>query len=147
MTSSEKKALLIVTGTLLLSLIVQWIRPHIVRTELYDYSMEDSLFRVLSADTTRPFPYGNAVDGHSEGAERSSATEAQAINPININTAGQKELEKLPRIGPATARRILEYRSAHGSFPNVESLTRVRGIGPKTLARLKPLITVETDSL
>jgi comEA protein len=144
MTDSEKKALLIITGTLLLSLIIQWIRPHIIRTDIYDYSMEDSLFKVLSADTSRPFPYPDAKTSKS-----SDPSHNKELTPsgININTADQNELERLPRVGPATAKRILQYRSEKGPFPNIESLTRVRGIGPKTLERLKPFIRVEADSL
>ncbi|MGD9789090.1 MAG: helix-hairpin-helix domain-containing protein [Phycisphaerales bacterium] len=60
---------------------------------------------------------------------------------ININTASQSELELLPRIGPALAGRIVEYREEHGPFRRPEDLDRVKGIGAKTLERLLPLIT------
>jgi competence protein ComEA len=61
---------------------------------------------------------------------------------ININTATIQELETLPRIGPAVAQRIVEYREASGPFPDVEALTNVSGIGPSTLDELRELITV-----
>ncbi len=61
---------------------------------------------------------------------------------ININTATQAELESLPRIGPATAQRIIEYRTANGPFGRIEDIMNVRGIGPATFEQLKDLITV-----
>lgn len=62
---------------------------------------------------------------------------------ININTATQAELETLPRIGPAMAQRIIEYRTANGPFRRIEDIQNVRGIGPATFEQLKDLITVE----
>jgi competence protein ComEA len=61
---------------------------------------------------------------------------------VNINTATAAELETLPRIGPATAQRILEYREANGPFEAVEDIQDVPGIGPATFEGLKDLITV-----
>jgi competence protein ComEA len=68
---------------------------------------------------------------------------APAGGPININTAGLAELDRLPRIGPATAQRILDYRAAHGAFQRVEDIMNVKGIGPATFEKLKDLITVD----
>ena len=61
---------------------------------------------------------------------------------IDINTASIKELQRLPRVGPAIAQRIIDYRTANGPFRAVDDLTSVRRIGPKNLTRLKPLLTV-----
>ena len=57
---------------------------------------------------------------------------------VNVNTASQRALERLPRIGPAMAERIIADRP----FSSVSDLERVRGIGPTTLDRLRPLVTV-----
>lgn len=62
---------------------------------------------------------------------------------LNVNKATQAELELLPGIGPAMAKRIIEFRSAHGSFKRIEDLDKVKGIGPKTLDKLRPLVTIE----
>ena len=66
--------------------------------------------------------------------------------PININLASQAELMRLPRIGPKLSERIVEER-AKGPFKSVDDLRRVKGIGPKTLANLRPFITVGYDPL
>ncbi len=63
---------------------------------------------------------------------------------ININTATAAELDRLPRIGPSIAQRIVEYREANGPFTKVEDLMRVKGIGPATFEQLRDLITVGT---
>ncbi len=61
---------------------------------------------------------------------------------ININTATTAELELLPRIGPAMAQRILDYREVHGPFQTVEDLLNIAGIGPATLEQLRPHVTL-----
>jgi competence protein ComEA len=61
---------------------------------------------------------------------------------LDLNRAGIEELQELPGIGPALAVRILESRSRDGRFEVPEDLLRVRGIGPATLDRLRPLIRV-----
>jgi competence ComEA-like helix-hairpin-helix protein len=61
---------------------------------------------------------------------------------INLNTASEEALQTLPRIGPVLARRIIEERTAR-PFKTVDELRRVRGIGPKTLEQLRPLVSVK----
>lgn len=68
---------------------------------------------------------------------------AASAGPININTASQAELETLPRIGPAIAGRIIEYRSAHGPFARIEDIKNVKGIGDATFTAIKDYITVK----
>ncbi|GAA1544474.1 helix-hairpin-helix domain-containing protein [Nocardioides humi] len=61
---------------------------------------------------------------------------------VNLNTAGQAELESLPQVGPVTAQAIIAWREAHGGFTRVDELLEVDGIGAKTLQRLTPHVTV-----
>jgi competence ComEA-like helix-hairpin-helix protein len=62
---------------------------------------------------------------------------------VNLNTATAGELELLPRIGPTLSARIIEDRDTNGPFEAIEALDRVKGIGPRTILRLRPHITVE----
>jgi competence protein ComEA len=61
---------------------------------------------------------------------------------VNINTATADELDTLPGVGAVTARRILDYRAAHGPFKSIEDIQQVTGIGDATYQKLKDLITV-----
>lgn len=67
---------------------------------------------------------------------------APKTGPVNINTADLTELQRLPGVGPAIARRILDDRAANGLYRSVDDLMRVRGIGEKTLEKIKPLASV-----
>ena len=52
---------------------------------------------------------------------------------IDLDTASARQIERLPRVGPQLARRIVDEREAHGPFGSLEGLKRVSGIGPATL--------------
>ncbi|MFP4624575.1 MAG: ComEA family DNA-binding protein [Gemmatimonadota bacterium] len=58
---------------------------------------------------------------------------------VDINAAGADELTRLPGVGPVLAARIVAFRDSAGSFPAVDSLLAVKGIGPATLERIRPL--------
>ncbi len=62
---------------------------------------------------------------------------------IDLNAATAAELELLPRIGPKLAARIVEDRATNGPFESVEALDRVKGIGPRTVARVRPHVRVD----
>lgn len=62
---------------------------------------------------------------------------------VNINTASMDELIALPYIGEAKAKAIIEYRTANGPFKSIDELIYVKGIGVKTLDKLREYITAE----
>ena len=78
----------------------------------------------------------------TEQKKSSDSAEKKVTFPVNINTASKKELDALPGIGETLAQRIIDYRSANGPFSTVDELTKVKGIGAKTLEKLKPYATV-----
>lgn len=61
---------------------------------------------------------------------------------IDLNSAAWPELSLLPGVGETRARRIVEYRIQHQPFRTVDELQNVSGIGPKTMDRLRPYVTV-----
>lgn len=65
-----------------------------------------------------------------------------AAGMVNINTAGQAELEQLPGIGPALAGRIIDHRTNNGPFLSPEDIMSVSGIGEKRYEQIKDRITV-----
>ncbi len=73
-----------------------------------------------------------------EREDRLAMETAQPSGTVDINQASRDELMQIPGIGDVTATAIIEERP----FKTVEDLTRVRGIGPKTLEKIKPWVTV-----
>ncbi len=65
---------------------------------------------------------------------------------VNINTASAEQLQLLPRVGPALAERIIEFRDANGPFQRVDELVAVRGIGEKSLEKLRPYVVTKGDT-
>lgn len=74
------------------------------------------------------------------GLLAASICSARAEERIDINTAGALELEKLYRINPRTAKRIIAERDKNGPYLSLEDLAeRVREVGPQTIARWEGL--------
>jgi competence protein ComEA len=67
---------------------------------------------------------------------------AEEAAKININTASVEELTHLEGVGPNYAKRIMQYREAHGPFEHIDDLMKVQGIGPKTFEANKEKITI-----
>ncbi len=65
---------------------------------------------------------------------------SQPSGVVNINTASSEELELLPRVGPALAGRIIEFREANGPFQTVDEILAVKGIGESSFEKLEPFI-------
>lgn len=69
-------------------------------------------------------------------------THAAPDAPINLNTATAEQLTDVPGIGTALASRIVEFRDQNGPFERVDDLLKVRGIGERSLEKLRPYVTV-----
>ena len=85
---------------------------------------------------------GVARRARSPGSPGPLATAGTASALLDLNRASAVDLTRLPGVGPTLARRIVDARQDRGRFDRVEELLEVRGIGPATLARLRPLIRI-----
>jgi len=71
------------------------------------------------------------------------ALDALAVDgQINVNTAGGKELERLPFIGEARALAIVRYRQKKGHFTSVDEVRQVPEIGEETFQAIKPYLAL-----
>lgn len=77
-----------------------------------------------------------------DGAGGTNGGSGSPSGPVDLNRAGQAELEALPGIGPSLAQAILDHRTRDGPFSSVDGLLDVRGIGPTRLEQLRPLVRV-----
>jgi len=86
---------------------------------------------------------GEEIPTITETPQQGTSTAASGTTQkININTADATELQQLSGIGEKKAADIIKYREENGSFQAVEDLTKVSGIGEKTLENLKDSITI-----
>jgi len=70
-----------------------------------------------------------------------AAAKAKLRGVVNLNQADEAALELLPGIGPSKSKRIVDHRKTK-PFKKVDDLTKVKGFGRKTLAKLKPYLAV-----
>jgi competence protein ComEA len=83
-----------------------------------------------------------AAAGGGVSAVAPSGGLAAAGTPVNINTASVSELDVLQGVGPATAQKIVDYRTANGAFKSIDEIKNVSGIGDAKFAAMKDAITV-----
>ncbi len=67
---------------------------------------------------------------------------AASTEKVNLNTATLEQLQTLPGIGPAMAKRVIEYRTKIGKFNKIEELINVKGIGEKRFQKIKDRLLV-----
>lgn len=89
-----------------------------------------------------------AQQGEDDSETEEEETQApdganKAPGVVNLNEATLEELMRLPGVGPAKAAAILKVRERIKRFPRLAALMRVKGIGRKTFAKLRPMLTLE----
>ncbi|MCR9291804.1 MAG: ComEA family DNA-binding protein [bacterium] len=104
-------------------LIYTWL----VASLAYDWFREPAGTRVLPSTAGQP-----------------AVSRGSTLFELDINTATAGQLQALPDVGPRIAERIVMEREANGLFRSVDELQRVHGMGPKTLDKLRPMLTVGT---
>ncbi|WP_308187978.1 helix-hairpin-helix domain-containing protein [Pseudonocardia sp. ICBG1142] len=86
-----------------------------------------------------PAPGSEPASGTEPGA---AAAPAAPGGKIDLNTATLSDLDALPGVGPVTAKKIIDWRSANGRFSRVEQLREIDGIGERRFAQLQELVRV-----
>jgi competence protein ComEA len=169
-TSAERKALLFLAGVIVLGASVRVVRAarHDRRP---DAATRQALSRQLAAvdsasDATARSSGTRATKGTGtrkrrgppatrvtldsssashRGARDRASPPGRDSSPltqlVDLDVASEEEIEKLPRIGPVLARRIVDDRAANGSFGSLDGLERVRGVGPALAASLGSRVT------
>jgi competence ComEA-like helix-hairpin-helix protein len=112
------------------------------RSENGAFSSVDSLqgvpgIGVKTVESVRPD--AEIGDGATvvKGQQAASSGGAPAANAVNINTASATQLDAMPGIGPSKAAAILADRDAKGPFSSCDELSRVTGVGSKTVSQLR----------
>ena len=82
------------------------------------------------------------VSSKTTADKKSPAPTLAPGEKVNINTADQSQLDKLPGVGPITAKKIIDYRNSKGGFKSVEEIKEVAGIGDKKFSDLVGYITI-----
>ena len=141
-TPSEKRVIFIIAGILIIAGAFQLLQPFTDRRDVIDYSESDSVFSRLSHQSLvlkKQDSAENELILQDTQTIKASNKKLEKLS-VNINTAGEAEIVKLPRIGPAIAKRIIEFRNKNGLFKSIDDLQKVKGIGKKTIINIKPYL-------
>lgn len=115
---------------------------------------DQALAQSLASQPTEPLSVGLLASdtGGKTHSGKSSAksgkntakplAKSELNNIVNINTAGLEELCTLPGIGEVKARAIMDFRAQNGPFSTVEDITKVKGIGAKTLEKIRHRLSI-----
>ncbi|OZG62613.1 competence protein ComEA [Bifidobacterium hapali] len=106
-----------------------------------DITQHDADNQTETQDTT-PAPSNAAPSDDSNEAETAPTNEPVNDDRIDLNTASSEELQTINGIGPVTADRIITHRKSIGRFTSVDQLLDVKGIGAKTLAKIRDQVVV-----
>ena len=123
----ERVGVVLLAGVLLMSglLLIKQEEVPVTFTEGQEnYSSNEVEKSVLSSSTSSP------------------SSNDKKTTLVNINIASLEELDTLPGIGPATAQKIIDYRTQNGIFASIEEINEVSGIGEVKYSQIKELISI-----
>jgi comEA protein len=144
LTKAQMRALWFIIVVFGISVFYQYARVWFFPEPAYDFSSFEQAF-IRRRDSLLAQEKLDSLREISEQQQKQVSYQSAEIKgfPVNINTASNEQLQQLPRIGPAMAARIIEYRTQNGNFKSKEELMKVRGIGEKTFRNLKDKISIQ----
>jgi competence protein ComEA len=146
-TPAEQRALIFLAGVALLGAVARAPRPGAEPPPAPAESRAALARQIAAVDSARAAGgrarrgarrRGGAGAEPAAGARAPAPPNEPAAAPVDLDAADAAAIERLPRIGPTLARRIVADRDTHGAFGSLAALARVRGIGPgvsKSVAR------------
>jgi comEA protein len=123
MTRAERGVILFLVAGLLLGMGVWWFRSDVQPLPM------------IKEETPR-----SSERSHQSIETDEAGFTHSPIYPISINRSTSQELQNVPGIGPVTAGRIIDFRIQNGPFRSLGDLMEVKGIGSKTMEKIKPYI-------
>ena len=139
-TAQERKALIFLTIILIIgSGITLYKKYHSDFAPELLLKPKESSFKLGSTNSALP---SDTLPKPQDKVSQSDSSQ-KSVFPLNLNSATQRELERLPSIGPVLAKRVIEYRNQKGGFKAIEEVKQVHGIGNKIFEKIKNYIVVK----
>lgn len=140
-TKQEQQFIVFLLFSLFLGLGVKHVREHRSRPD-ESWRTEKEKILLTFQERSQLVNEGDAASPQKPLEAKPAISKKTLTGKLNINTATSEELEILPKIGPAMASRIVEYRTKNGFFQSIDEIQNVKGIGPKTFEIIRDYITV-----
>jgi competence protein ComEA len=143
-TPAERKALLFLSGVLLLGTGVRAsraIRGALPTDPAAEAALERQIAAVDSVRASRPSGRGRARTRRRAAARDTIRSRGAPPLQVDLDRATAEEIERLPRIGPVLANRIVADRDSLGPFGSLDGFQRVRGVGPALAKALSLHVT------
>lgn len=134
-TPAERKALLFFAVVLVLGASTRAYRA------LHSHSPTDSRARSALESQIKAADSARRAGLRKPKGERRQKAAPKPVGPVDLDMAGEREIESLRHVGPALAKRIVADRDSFGPFGSLEGLTRVKGIGPSMVEKLGSNVT------
>ena len=130
----EQVALLFLSGALLIGCAAS-VYDHYHPAALEHFRVAESVVHL--PEGAPPLAEGDREGQADEAPPAVVQTDDGEASRVDVNAASAAELQELPRIGPKTAARIVQYRRDNGPFGTLDELRRIPGIGPRTVEKLR----------
>jgi len=140
-TKQEQKFLLVIVLAFFVGLTIKYVRQHSANSQSDD-AWDAERTRILNEFKEAAVQDEEPI-GAAPKSQQTSVSKQAITGKININSATLQELQMLPRIGPATAKKIIDYRTQHGPFKREVDIQKVKSIGPKTFGKIENYIIVD----